>query len=131
METSNQNPNKVLVGRNIRHIRELKRWKQDYMASQLGISQKAYSKIENGETNISVNRIIEIAKILEVDVADLLNQDGQVIIGKVTKNQSVNFAQGNVTNHNNGLEARERELYEKRIQHLEEEIAFLRKMMEK
>ncbi|TAE35274.1 MAG: hypothetical protein EAZ70_12900 [Runella slithyformis] len=54
-----------------------------------------------------------------------------IAIDKISKNQSVNFAQGDVTNHNNGLEERERDLYEKRIKHLEDEVGFLRKLIEK
>jgi len=38
------------------------------MAFELVITKSAYSKIERGETNPSVNRLIDIAKILEVDI---------------------------------------------------------------
>ncbi len=42
------------------------------MAHELGITKSAYSKIEREETNVSLKRLNEIAKILEVDVDDLI-----------------------------------------------------------
>ena len=37
------------IGINIRKIRELKGLSQEYMASQLSLSQRAYSKLESGK----------------------------------------------------------------------------------
>ena len=101
------------------------------MALELGISQKAYSKIESGETCLSVERAVQIMKVLGIEITDLLCSTEEMKIDKISKNQSVNFAQGDVTNHNNGLGDRERELYEKRITHLEGEVSFLRKLLDK
>ncbi len=56
----------------IRKIREAKDLKQEEIAHSLEISQKAYSKIETGATKLSVERLIEIAQVLEVDAAELL-----------------------------------------------------------
>ena len=50
----------------IRKLRLKKDYSQEYMASRLGISQKAYSKIERGETALNHERLYQIAKILEV-----------------------------------------------------------------
>jgi transcriptional regulator with XRE-family HTH domain len=58
--------------RRIRKLREAKEFKQEDIAHSLEISQKAYSKIETGATKLSVERLIEIANLLEVDVAELL-----------------------------------------------------------
>jgi len=59
---------KTSIGQNIRRIRRSKDLTQDNMAFELVITKSAYSKIERGETNPSVNRLIDIAKILEVDI---------------------------------------------------------------
>jgi transcriptional regulator with XRE-family HTH domain len=56
----------------IRIVRFSKGYSQDYMARQLHISQRAYSKIECGHTNLSVDRLKAIAKVLEVDVKELI-----------------------------------------------------------
>jgi len=43
------------------------------MANELGISQPAYVKIEQGLTIIKIDRLQQIANILEVDMSTLLN----------------------------------------------------------
>ena len=54
------------VGEKIRLQRLTKRYSQEYMAFALEISQAAYSKIECGETKLTLDRIYEIAEILEI-----------------------------------------------------------------
>lgn len=61
------------IARNIKQIRELKSFTQEYMAQQLDISQPAYAKIEQGLTVLKIDRLQHIADILEVDVSALLN----------------------------------------------------------
>lgn len=59
----------------IRKLREAKQWTQEAVAYQLGISQKAYSKIENGATQLSVQRLAELANLLETTTAELLTEE--------------------------------------------------------
>jgi transcriptional regulator with XRE-family HTH domain len=61
------------VAVNIRKIREGKGYTQDYLAIKLSISQNAYSKIELGYTKITVERLFQIAEILEVNPVNLIN----------------------------------------------------------
>lgn len=63
------------VAVNIRKIRESKDYTQDYLAIKLAISQNAYSKIELGYTKITVERLFQIAAVLEVNPVDLINFD--------------------------------------------------------
>ncbi|HVW98002.1 MAG TPA: helix-turn-helix transcriptional regulator [Mucilaginibacter sp.] len=65
---------------NIRKIREYRNYTQDYLAAKLKISQNAYSKIELGYSNITLNRLVEIAEILEIELADLLCANAEDII---------------------------------------------------
>ncbi|MDB5021502.1 MAG: transcriptional regulator [Pedobacter sp.] len=58
---------------NIRKIRAHKNYTQDYLAAKLSISQNAYSKIELGYSKLTLNRLFEIASILEVDAVQLIN----------------------------------------------------------
>ena len=51
------------------------KYTQKYMACRLLISQNAYSKIESGRTKISIERLYEIAEILEVKATNLLRKD--------------------------------------------------------
>ncbi|RBQ02635.1 helix-turn-helix domain-containing protein [Pedobacter miscanthi] len=60
------------VAGNIRKIREYRDYTQDYLAAKLKISQNAYSKIELGYSKLTIDRLFQIAAILEVEVAHLL-----------------------------------------------------------
>jgi len=54
------------IGDNIKEIREIeKNYKRSYIAERLGISTRAYSNIENNITDITLQRLEEIADILE------------------------------------------------------------------
>jgi transcriptional regulator with XRE-family HTH domain len=61
------------VATNIRRIREYRGYPQEYLAMKLGISQNAYSKIELTYTRLTVERLLEISSILEIDTVALLN----------------------------------------------------------
>lgn len=60
------------VTENIRKIREAKKLTQESLASELGISQNAYSKIELGYSQITIYRLFQITKALNVEVTELL-----------------------------------------------------------
>jgi transcriptional regulator with XRE-family HTH domain len=79
METIGDLKTKVIVS-NIRKIREFRNYTQDYLAAKLRISQNAYSKIELGYSNITLIRLVQIAEILEVDLADIICTDIEEII---------------------------------------------------
>lgn len=59
----------------VKQLRELKNLTQEYMAMKLSISLRAYSKIESGETQLTIKRINDISQILEVSSIELLNFD--------------------------------------------------------
>ena len=68
------------VAGNIRKIREYRDYTQDYLAAKLKISQNAYSKIELGYSKLTVDRLFQIAQILEVEVNHLLTLDPKELI---------------------------------------------------
>lgn len=68
------------VASNIRKIREFRDYTQEYLAMKLGISQNAYSKIELAYTRITVERLMHIAQILEVDSLDLLTSNSDDLV---------------------------------------------------
>lgn len=61
------------VTQKIRVLRRNREFSQEYMAVMLHISQNAYSRLENGRTPITVDRLCEICQVLEVKPADLLD----------------------------------------------------------
>jgi transcriptional regulator with XRE-family HTH domain len=60
------------VAINIRKIREHLNYTQEYLAMKLNISQNAYSKIELGYTKITLERLYQIAQVLDVDLVELI-----------------------------------------------------------
>jgi len=68
------------VAANIRKIRELRKYTQEYLAMKLGISQNAYSKIELAYTRITLERLIQISEILDVDAVALINGTSEDIV---------------------------------------------------
>ena len=63
------------TAKRIKKIREYRNYTQAYMASQLKICQNTYSKIENGIIAIKPPRIEKIARILDVPVDNIRNED--------------------------------------------------------
>ena len=86
------------IARNIKQIRELKSFTQEYMAQELGISQPAYVKIEQGLTILKIDRLQQIADILEVDISTLLNTTN--IFNIIFQAQAVQSGYINTQNNN-------------------------------
>ncbi len=63
------------VCKNIRIVREIKGFSQEYMSMKLHISQSAYAKIERGETRLTVQRLHTICSILDIDMAQLFKEN--------------------------------------------------------
>ncbi len=61
------------IRKRIKKIRVEKGYSQEYMADMLSISQNAYHKLERGRTRINLKKFIEIAKILEIEISELIN----------------------------------------------------------
>jgi len=61
------------IGSNIKNIRELKNFSQEYVATEIGLSQPQYARIENGTTIPKIDRLQRIADVLEVDLSTLLS----------------------------------------------------------
>jgi transcriptional regulator with XRE-family HTH domain len=65
------------IAASIRKKRESKNYTQEYLAYKLNISQNAYSKIELGYTKITVERLFQIAQVLEISAVDLMENEGE------------------------------------------------------
>jgi transcriptional regulator with XRE-family HTH domain len=77
-ENQKKQTNKV-IGKNIRTFRHQRGWSQEDVASRLGISIPAFSKIETGVTDINLSRLEQIAKIYELDVVQIIAMDTEVV----------------------------------------------------
>lgn len=114
------------IHRAIKKYRELRLLTQPQMAEKLNISLKAYQNFENGVTKIDLERLQEVAKILEVSIDDLINLEDGVYINEI-KNNDVGFNNSEITiNHRSEIE---KELYERIISDKNIEIAYLREAL--
>lgn len=124
------------IGENIRKIRELKGFSQEYMAGKLNISQRAYSSIESENDKIDTKRLKAIAEILEVNVLDILAFNDKVLFTNTHCNQSkssigvFNTVYMGENKINEIQEARIKELQDE-VRHLREQVTFLQKTIEK
>ena len=73
---------------NIRDIREDKHFTQADMAEKLGLSITGYAKIERGQSQINIERLQQISKVLEVSIAELIpfGDDGVVVFNNSNDN---------------------------------------------
>jgi transcriptional regulator with XRE-family HTH domain len=70
----------AMVIANILKVRNQKKYTQAYMAHCLGITERAYQKIEQGKNkSITVDMISKIANALETDWTDLLESGNNKI----------------------------------------------------
>lgn len=81
--------NKSKVYLNIRKIRELKNLTREYVAEELKMSMSGYGKIERGEVDLTVTKLIEIAKVLDVSVEFIFKFDVSLFFNE-TKKQLLN-----------------------------------------
>ena len=119
------------IGDKIRKVRELKGYKQEYVADELGMSVTAYGNLERGESSPSFDRLEEIAKVLEVSVQDILNIPEHFNVQSIVNSQ-VGFNQKELhyyANQKSEEQKGEIESYRHTIEHLEKEIEFQREQI--
>jgi len=71
---------------------------QEYMAMELGISQKAYSDIENGKTKLKMDVLFKIANIFNVNPSEICPMFDDCNCSELTENKHqklVQFLQNN------------------------------------
>jgi transcriptional regulator with XRE-family HTH domain len=107
----------------IKQIRELKNFTQEYVASQLGLSTRAYSKIEAGETQLTINRLNEISAILGIQPLEVLGFDHKQIFNNCKQ-------EGNIGINHINIPDKLIQQYEKTIQLLEDQVDFLKKLVQ-
>ncbi len=55
------------INEKIRLLRLEKNYSQEYVAAQLNLSQSYYGRIENGKRTISIDCLMKILSVLDVD----------------------------------------------------------------
>lgn len=108
----------------IKQIRELKNLTQEFIASQLNLSVRAYSKIETGETQLTINRLNEISSILGVDPVEILEFDEKQIFNNCKQ-------EGNIGINHINLPEKLILQYEETINSLKNQISYMKILIEK
>ena len=111
------------VFENIKKFRELKSITRESMAADLGMSLSGYSKLERGEVDLTLSKILKISQILNVTIEQLLNFDPSQIFNDM-ENKEINNTSINSVVTVNGMN----DYREKYIQLLENELERLRKL---
>lgn len=65
------------VLKNIRILRKIKGYSQDYIAKKMGITQSSYARFENQGVKIDFNIIEQVASVLETDICSIINYHNQ------------------------------------------------------
>ena len=117
----------MLLGHKIKKLRELKNLTQEFMATELGLNQSAYSKLESGATEISYSKLEKVATVLGVSTEDIAKFDEQMVFNIMNNQHGQN---GYIVNQSAPTDI-ERELYERQIITLQEENKYLKMMLEK
>ncbi len=113
------------IGTKIKKLRELKNLTQEHMASVIGITQSAYSRMELGETEITYSKLARIAGELGMKPEEVIAFNESMVFN-VMHNQTGN----GLIIQNNALNNEERELYKQQIETLKEEVAYLKKIID-
>jgi transcriptional regulator with XRE-family HTH domain len=111
------------IGDNIRLLREARGFSQKYMAEKLAITQQAYSSLEKKPEKTTLQRLKNIATILQVELITLLGEEDTFILQNFNQSGGNAATQMNITPSSN-----EHEIYNKLINSLKEEIVFLREL---
>ena len=72
----------------IKIMREMNQWTQEEVAEKLGMSTTGYAKIERGQTNVSVEKLKQIAQVFNLNVAQLLDDDERFVMCSIGDNNS-------------------------------------------
>ncbi len=106
-----------IIGQRIKKLREEKGITQEAMALQLDVTQSNYGRLEKDDRRLNVVKLLKIVRILDVNVNYLFNE----------------VMNNNTDGEADVLSASNKEVYDilvnslrAEIQHLKEEIQFLR-----
>ena len=125
----NKFSHKAHYGNNIKRLRDMLGIKQDTIASALDMTQQNFSNLEQ-RAEIDNSTLEKIAQIMKIPVEAIKNFNEDGVINIISS--SLHDHSGSII-YNPTFNPLEKviELYEKNLKDKEEEIAFLRNLLEK
>lgn len=123
--------NKTTIGEKIRLIRTMKGLSQENISQDLGLSQKAYSKIERGETKLTLDMIEKISMVFQMEPQDILNFNPETFIQTNSTYNSQSGGNNHFSVDNDHVKSLKEELHflKSQLQQKDELIATLMKKL--
>ena len=117
---------------NIRKTRNLRGYSLENMAMELDISDSAYRKIENNQTKLSLERFLQIAKVLDVSINELIGEKSHREYNQNNNEQGTFIGHQEFENfyqENKEINQKLLNSFESTIKLQQEEIIFLREQL--
>ena len=87
------------LGTKLKQLRQNKNWSQADVAYKLDVSQPAYNKWETDQTKPSLDKLGKIAEAFEIEIQDLFQNEGNVIISNNTfENSNIVYPKDSTVN---------------------------------
>lgn len=109
-----------IIGQRIKKLREEKGITQETMAHQLDVTQSNYGRLEKDDRRLNVVKLLKIVRILNVNISYLFSE----IMNEIQDDEQPNFSNANKEVYDILVESLRSE-----IQHLKDEVSFLRVMV--
>jgi transcriptional regulator with XRE-family HTH domain len=113
---------------NIKKVRTVRGYRQQDMADKLNVNLKSYQNLENGIAKLDLERLTQVAEVLDVSIFDLLKPDEVFVHQEIQANENIYNKEVTI---NNDISQSERKLFEKIIEDKDKEIAYLRDLLAK
>ncbi len=100
-----------MIGDRLKKFRKDLGFSQERMADQMYLSQSQYSRLENRSDGFTINQLIRAAKILKIEVSQLLNASMTSTNNNQFENEWANFnLKDNLLKELEDIKAREKEI---------------------
>jgi transcriptional regulator with XRE-family HTH domain len=113
----------MALGTVLRQAREVKKLSQEEVALALQVSQKTYANYESDKTMPSIQSLVTLGSLLEIDVLKVLQNNG------ITFNQTGNEFKDNSTGIINQIPDKLIAQYEARLKEKDEQITWLKQQI--
>ncbi|MCX8525972.1 helix-turn-helix transcriptional regulator [Chryseobacterium formosus] len=113
----------------IAEIRSKKGFSYENMAHDLDLSTSAYRKIETGETKLTVERLVDISKILETPLDEFLEINSQKNFNQEIRENGTGYQaidNDNIYYEYSEVSKKLIDVYEQQIKDLKEEVEYLK-----
>ncbi len=87
------------LGTKLKQLRQNRNWSQADVAYKLDISQPAYNKWETDQSKPNLDKLGKISEVFEIEIQDLFDSDGNVIISNNTfENSNIVYPKDSTVN---------------------------------